>query len=114
MFMGLPQELKIRDALSKSIPKFRGINLTPAGSGYFHCVVSIEKSSDGDGKTAILNCFAASHPLKLVIAVDGDVDPFDLAAVEWALSTRFQAANGLIEVNGARGSVSILHVENRG
>lgn len=104
MFMGLPQELKIRDALSKSIPKFRGINLTPAGSGYFHCVVSIEKSSDGDGKTAILNCFAASHPLKLVIAVDGDVDPFDLAAVEWALSTRFQAANGLIEVNGARGS----------
>ena len=65
MFMGLPQELKIRDVLSKSIPKFRGINLTPAGSGYFHCIVSIEKSSDGDGKTAILNCLAASHPLKL-------------------------------------------------
>jgi len=104
MFMGLPQELKIRDVLSKSIPKFRGINLTPAGSGYFHCVVSIEKSSDGDGKTAILNCFAASHPLKLVIAVDDDVDPFDLGAVEWALSTRFQAANGLLEVDGARGS----------
>jgi UbiD family decarboxylase len=104
MFMGLPQELKIRDVLSKSIPKFRGINLTPAGSGYFHCIVSIEKSSDGDGKTAILNCFAASHPLKLVIAVDGDVDPFDLAAVEWALSTRFQAATGLLEVDGARGS----------
>jgi len=104
MFMGLPQELKIRDVLSKSIPKFRGINLTPAGSGYFHCIVSIEKSSDGDGKTAILNCFAASHPLKFVIAVDSDIDPFDLSAVEWALSTRFQAVNGLIEVNGARGS----------
>jgi len=104
MFMGLPQELKIRDVLSKSIPKIRGINLTPAGSGYFHCIVSIEKSNDGDGKTAITNCFAASHPLKLVVAVDSDVDPFDLAAVEWALSTRFQSATGVLMINGAKGS----------
>ena len=104
LFMSLPQELKIRDVLSKAIPKIRGINLTPAGSGYFHCIVSIEKSTDGDGKTAILNCFAASHPLKLVIAVDSDIDPFDLAAVEWALSTRFQAATGVVQINGARGS----------
>lgn len=104
LFMSLPQELKIRDVLSRAIPKVCGINLTPGGSGYFHCVVSIEKSTDGDGKTAILNCFAASHPLKLVIAVDSDVDPFDLSAVEWALSTRFQATTGVIQVNGARGS----------
>lgn len=104
LFMGIPQELKIREALSKAIPKIRGTNLTPAGSGYFHCIVSIEKSGDGDGKTAIINCFAASHPLKLVIAVDSDVDPFDLAAVEWALSTRFQAATGIVQINGARGS----------
>ncbi len=104
MFMGLPQELKIRDVLLRAVPKVRGINLTSAGSGYFHCIVSIEKSSDGDGKTAIVNCFAASHPLKLVIAVDSDVDPFDLSAVEWALSTRFQAATGILQINGARGS----------
>jgi len=104
LFMGLPQELKIRDVLSKAIPKVRGINLTSAGSGYFHCIVSIEKSSDGDGKTAIVNCFAASHPLKLVIAVDSDVDPFDLSAVEWALSTRFQAATGLLQIDGTKGS----------
>jgi 2,5-furandicarboxylate decarboxylase 1 len=104
LFMGLPQELKIREALSKSIPKVRGINLTPSGKGYFHCVVSIEKTNDGDGKTAIMNCFAASHPLKLVVAVDSDVDPFDLAQVEWALATRFQAERGLLVINGARGS----------
>ena len=104
IFMGFPQELKIREALSKSIPKVRGINLTPAGKGYFHCVVSIEKSNDGDGKTAIMNCFAASHPLKLVVAVDSDVDPFDLSQVEWALATRFQADRGIVIINGARGS----------
>jgi len=104
IFMGLPQELKIREALSKALPKFRGINLTPSGGGYFHCVVSVEKSSDGDGKMAILNCFAASHPLKLVIAVDSDVDPFNLAEVEWALATRFQADGGTVIINGARGS----------
>ena len=104
LFMGLPQELKIRNVLSKSIPKIRGINLTPSGNGYFHCVVSIEKANDGDGKTAIMNCFASSHPLKLVIAVDIDVDPFNLSDVEWALATRFQADRGLVQVNGARGS----------
>jgi len=104
LFMGLPQELKIWDALSKSIPKVQGINLTPAGNGYFHCVVSIRKSNDGDGKTAILNCFAASHPLKLVVVVDYDVDPFDLSQVEWAIATRFQADRGIVLINGARGS----------
>ena len=104
IFMGLPQELKIRDALSKSVPKVRGINLTAAGSGYFHCVVSLEKSNDGDGKTAIMNCFAASHPLKLVVAVDADIDPFDLSQVEWALATRFQADKSIVVINGARGS----------
>ncbi|MHB8568214.1 MAG: UbiD family decarboxylase [Nitrososphaerales archaeon] len=104
LFMGLPQELKISEALSKSIPRIRGINLTPASNGYFHCVVSIDKGNDGDGKTAILNCFAASHPLKLVIAVDYDIDPFDLGQVEWALATRFQADRGSVVVNGAKGS----------
>ncbi|MGI0090401.1 MAG: UbiD family decarboxylase [Nitrososphaerales archaeon] len=104
IFMGLPQELKIREALSRSIPGFRGINLTPSSGGYFHCIVSIDKGNDGDGKTAILNCFAASHPLKLVIAVDSDVDPSDLAQVEWALTTRFQADSGVVVLKGARGS----------
>jgi 2,5-furandicarboxylate decarboxylase 1 len=104
LFMGLPQELKIREALAKSIPGFRGINLTASSGGYFHCIVSIDKSNDGDGKTAILNCFAASHPLKLVIAVDGDVDPFDMKQVDWALTTRFQADVGVVLLKGARGS----------
>ncbi len=104
IFMGLPQELKIREALSKSVSNLHGINLTPASGGYFHCIVSIDKTNDGDGKTAIMNCFAASHPLKLVIAVDGDVDPFDLSQVEWALTTRFQADTGLVLIKGARGS----------
>ena len=104
LFMGLPQELKIREALAKSVPGFRGINLTPSGGGYFHCIVSIDKGNDGDGKTAIMNCFAASHPLKLVVAVDSDIDPFDLNQVEWALATRFQADTGVVLLKGARGS----------
>lgn len=104
IFMGLPQELKIRDALSKSVTKVHGMNLTPASGGYFHCIVSIDKSNDGDGKTAILNCFASSHPLKLVVVVDGDINPFDLSQVEWALTTRFQADKGIVLIKGARGS----------
>jgi UbiD family decarboxylase len=104
IFMGFPQELKILDSLSRAISKIRGVNLTQGGNGYFHCIVSLDKVNDGDGKTAIMSCFAASHPLKLVIAVDSDIDPFDLNEVEWALATRFQADRGLIVINGARGS----------
>ena len=104
LFMGLPQEVKIREALAKSIPKVRGVNLTSASEGYFHCIVSIEKTNDGDGKTAILNCLAASHPLKIVIVVDSDTDPFNLSDVEWALATRFQASKGLVVIEGAKGS----------
>lgn len=104
LFMGLPQELKIREALLKSVPGVGGVNLTPCSGGYFHCIVSIDKSNDGDGKTAILNCFAAAHPLKLVVAVDSDVDPFDMTQVEWALTTRFQADSGLVVIRGAKGS----------
>ncbi|MHB1908816.1 MAG: UbiD family decarboxylase [Nitrososphaerales archaeon] len=104
LFMGLPQEIKIREALAKSIPKVRGVNLTSASEGYFHCIVSIEKTNDGDGKTTILNCLAASHPLKIVTVVDSDIDPFNLSDVEWALATRFQANKGLVVIDGARGS----------
>ena len=104
LFMGLPQEIKLRDALYKSVPGFRAVNLTAASGGYFHCIVSVDKASDGDGKTAIINCFAASHPLKLVIAVDADIDPFDQRQVEWALATRFQSSTGLVTIDGARGS----------
>jgi UbiD family decarboxylase len=104
LFMGLPQELRIIEALAKSIPGVHGINLTPSSGGYFHCIISIDKGNDGDGKTAILNCFAASHPLKLVVAVDRDVNPFDLKQVEWALTTRFQADTGVVLLKGARGS----------
>lgn len=104
LFMGVPQELKVWEYVKRAVPQVRGVNFTPGGCGYFHCVVSLEKATDGDGKTTILNCFAASHGLKLVIAVDNDIDPFDLNAVEWALATRFQAETGLIVVSGARGS----------
>jgi 4-hydroxy-3-polyprenylbenzoate decarboxylase len=114
LFMSLPQELKVLDYLRRVLPGVRGVNLTPAGCGYFHCIVSIDKVADGDGRTAILNCLAASHPLKLVIAVDSDIDPYDLAAVEWALATRFQADRGLVVVSGARGSTLDPSSEKKG
>jgi 4-hydroxy-3-polyprenylbenzoate decarboxylase len=104
LFMGLPQELKIWDYLKRSIPGVRKVHLTSGGARYLHCVVSLDKSTNGDGKTAILNCFAASHALKLVIAVDSDIDPGDWDQVEWALATRFQADRGLVTIHGARGS----------
>ena len=104
LFMGLPQELKVIDSLKRAVSRVRGISFPSGGCRYFHCVVSIEKGTDGDGKTAIINCFAASHSLKLVVAVDSDIDPNDQAAVEWAIATRFQADRGLVFIEGARGS----------
>jgi UbiD family decarboxylase len=43
---------------------------------------------------AILGTWAG-YPIKNLIVVDEDIDPFDWNQVEWALATRFQPARDL-------------------
>ncbi|MEM0052861.1 MAG: UbiD family decarboxylase [Nitrososphaeria archaeon] len=104
LFMGLPQKIKVINALRKKGINFKKINLTNGGCAYFHCIISIKKINEEDGKNAIDCIFENVHSIKLVIVVDDDIDPYKIEEVEWALATRFQADRGLIILRDQHGS----------
>lgn len=104
LLMGLPPEAQIWESVSSVVPFVRGVNLTLGGCSWLHAVISLEKQSEGDGKSAILAAFAAHKSLKHVIVVDPDIDPHNMKEVEWAIATRFQADKDLVMIPGARGS----------
>jgi UbiD family decarboxylase len=104
LLMGLPHEASIYDAVSKVVPKVKAVNLSVGGGGWLHAIISVEKQLDGDGKNALLAAFAAHPSLKHAVVVDSDIDVFNMADVEWAIATRFQASEDLLIIENARGS----------
>ena len=61
-----------------------------------HAVVQIDKQHADDGLRAATAAFEGHSSLKHVVVVDADVDPFDMAQVEWSIATRFQADRDLL------------------
>lgn len=104
LFMGLPQKIKVINALRSKGINFKKVNLTNGGCAYFHCIISIKKIKEEDGKDTINCVFENVHSIKLVIVVDEDIDPCKVEEVEWAIATRFQAEKGLIVLKDSRGS----------
>ncbi|MDD1668565.1 MAG: UbiD family decarboxylase [Methanomicrobiales archaeon] len=103
MLMGVPYEPIIYRAVS-GVTKARNVHLTKGGCGYLHAVVQIRKSTQGDGKNAILAAFAAHTSLKHVVVVDEDIDPFDIHDVEFAIATRVRGDRDIVVLTGTRGS----------
>jgi len=104
MFMGMPREPIIHQAVSRAVPRVKAVRLTEGGCAWLHGVVSIRKQHPGDAKNAIMAAFGAHTSMKQVIIVDEDIDVFDDRDVEWAIATRFQADRGLVVLEGVRGS----------
>lgn len=102
--MGFHREALIRRYVSQVVSKVKGVKLSFGGCGWLHAIVSIEKSSEGDGKNAILAAFAAHPSLKHVVVVDSDIDINDPSSIEWAIATRFQAHKDLVVIRNVRGS----------
>jgi len=78
--------------------------LTEGGCGYFHAVVQVRKSTEGDAKNAILAAFASHTSLKHVVVVDEDIDPSDIQDVEFAIATRVRGDRDIMIITGGRGS----------
>src|SRR5438128_1264347 len=104
LFMGMPREPVIYQAVSRAVPHVKAVRLTEGGCAWLHGVVSIRKQHQGDGKNAILAAFGAHTSMKQVVIVDEDIDVFDDRDVEWAIATRFQADRGLVVLHDVRGS----------
>jgi len=95
LLMGLPREPTICQAVSE-VANCRAVSITPGGMSWLHAVVQIDKQSEDEGRRAIDAAFRGHGSLKHVVVVDVDVNPFDAAAVEWAIATRFQADRDLV------------------
>ncbi len=95
LLMGLPREPTLFQAVA-AVADCRAVNLTPGGMSWLHAVVQIAAHDRDDGRRAIEAAFRGHGSLKHVVVVDDDVDPFDPAAVEWAVATRFQADRDLV------------------
>jgi UbiD family decarboxylase len=95
LLMGLPREPNLFRTAAEAVD-CRAVSITPGGMCWLHAVVQIAKQNPDDGRRAIEAAFRGHGSLKHVVVVDQDVDPFDPAAVEWAIATRFQADRDLV------------------
>jgi 2,5-furandicarboxylate decarboxylase 1 len=101
--VGLMAESSIFNNVSRLVPGIQDVYLTHGGCGFYHAVVQIKKTSEGVQKNAIMAVFASFPSLRMVIAVDEDVNIYDPLDVEWAVATRFNPDRGLIIIPDARG-----------
>jgi UbiD family decarboxylase len=95
LLMGMPREPTILTAVNQ-VCECLNVHVTPGGASWLHAVVQIRKHRANDGRRAVEAAFRGHGSLKHVWVVDEEIDPFDLAAVEWAEATRFQADRDLL------------------
>ncbi len=88
-------------ALQRALPNVRQVFVTDGGGGRLHAIITLDRPQQGDGKQAIMLAMQQCNLLKLVIAVDEDIDPEDWTQVEWALATRMRAERDIVVIPGA-------------
>ena len=89
--------------VQSQVPEVLNIHFPHGGCGFYQAVVQIEKKGEGSQKNAILATFAAFPSLRIVIAIDSDVDIYNPEDVMWAMSTRFDPDRDTIMIKDARG-----------
>ena len=104
LLMGLYREALIWDYVRRVVPRVIKVRLTEGGGGWLSAAIAISKSTQGDGKNAILAAFAAHPSLKQVVVVDEDIDIDDPYQIEWAIATRVQASRDIVIIKNVRGS----------
>jgi 2,5-furandicarboxylate decarboxylase 1 len=95
-------EAVLSHALQRVIPAVRRVLVTDGGMGRLHAIVSMHRPQFGEGKRAVLLAMGQVNLLKLVIAVEADIDPEDWRQVEWSLAARFRGHEDLIVLPGVK------------
>ena len=101
--VGLLGEANVLALVQRQVPGVRDVYFSHGGCGFYHAVVQMTQTRAGWSKQAILATFAAFPPLKMVTVVDDDVDIRDPSDVEWAMTTRLDAAHGILKVEDVFG-----------
>ncbi len=101
--VGLMAEASIYRTVKRLVPALQDVYLSHGGCGFYHAIIQLKKDREGIQRNAILATFAAFPSLKMVVAVDEDVNIWDPVDVEWAMATRFRPERGIILVPEAAG-----------
>jgi 2,5-furandicarboxylate decarboxylase 1 len=91
------KEAHVNMRLKEMVPNLKAINFPKSGT-HFHAYMSMKKTAEGQPKHALMMLLGLDPYLKLVVAVDEDVDVFDEEEVLWAIATRFQADTDMFMV----------------
>jgi len=101
--------------LIENFPEVKAVN-----ANFNHgitCVVATDQRMNGISKSVALATAVTTHGIeyaKNIIMVDGDVDPFNMNQVMWALSFRLEHASDVIVIPKMRGSMLDVSTNPRG
>lgn len=102
--LGLNTCVPLYKQLTATMPEVKAVNAL-----YQHgltAIIAVDPRFGGFAKTVAFRLASTPHGTsycKNIILVDGDVDPFDLEKVMWAMSTRIRGEQDVIVVPGTPG-----------
>jgi UbiD family decarboxylase len=91
------KEAHVHMRLKEMVPNVKALSFPKSGT-HFHAYMSMKKTAEGQARHALMLLLGLDPYLKLVVAVDEDVNVFDEEEVLWALATRFQADTDMFTV----------------
>jgi 2,5-furandicarboxylate decarboxylase 1 len=97
----LPKAAEVYRLVKQVVSEVVDVHFPPGGTGKYHCVVSIRKRADGEGKAALLAMLASRINIKHAVVVDADIDIHNPHDVEWAVATRSQFDQDSVVALGA-------------
>ena len=95
----LTGEVRVWQVLKAGGFEVEAVRGVPATNGRQHVRVALKRTTPGQARLAIAALFSIPF-VKHAFVVDDDIDIWDDAAVEWAMSTRFRADRDLIVESG--------------
>lgn len=93
----------LRERLRRIVPAVRRVAVPAGGCGRLAAVVTLgPEHGPTDARQVIAAALPMVNLIKQVTVVDDDIDPWDEAAVRWALATRLRAERDIVVVEGLR------------
>jgi 2,5-furandicarboxylate decarboxylase 1 len=91
-------ESNLLENLRRAFPEVTAVCFPDWGGVQYAAVVALRQRYKGQARHLILTALGDASRLKWVIVVDDDIDVFNTAQVNWAMTTRFQPAEDLIVI----------------
>jgi 2,5-furandicarboxylate decarboxylase 1 len=109
----LPREPLLLRFVKHVSQNITGLHIPPYGNG-FSAIVQVKKTNPGEPYNVAMAAFTAHVNIKQVIVVDPDVNIYDPADIQWALTNRVDWSKDIFLVEGAQGHEMDPTADSRG